>query len=121
MRTLSLLAILLTLILGTPISSISSEKKTDTPVISISEALKSPDGTPVILRGHISVVGKWLKDYILHNSGDKNNKIAVNIDEQMYKTVIVTPRATVLIRGNVNRSMFGKRTIDVKQLEIINK
>ena len=120
MRTLSLLAILLTLILGTPISSISSEKPSEDQksVTSISDALKSPDGTPVILIGNVFRGKAWgFTNYFLHNkTGDK---IAVDIDDKIYQIVIITPQATVRIWGKVNRRIGREPIIDVKRLKIL--
>ena len=114
MRTLSLWAILLTLILGSPISSIAS----DEPVTSIREALKSPNGTPVILIGNVLREKAWgLTNYFLHNkTGDE---IAVDIDDKIYQLVIVTPQATVRIWGKVNRRIGREPIIDVKRLKIL--
>ena len=80
---------------------------------SVSEALKLNDDTPVVLIGQIekSLGGE---KYLFK---DATGSVTVEIDNEDWRGVNVTPKDTIVIQGEVDKDFF-KTKIDVDSISI---
>lgn len=80
---------------------------------SVSEALKLNDDTPVVLVGQIE---KSLGDekYLFK---DASGSVTVEIDNEDWRGVNVTPKDTIVIQGEIDKDFF-KTEIDVDSVAL---
>lgn len=83
---------------------------------SVAEALKLNDDTPVVLVGQIE---KSLGDekYLFK---DASGSVTVEIDNEDWRGVTVTPKDTIVIQGEIDKDFF-KTEIDVDSVALKNK
>lgn len=83
-------------------------------VMTVAEALKAADDTPVKLEGKIE---KSLGDekYLLK---DASGTVTIEIDDDDWRGVTVTPNDTVEIEGEVDKNMFRSTEIDVDRISV---
>ena len=81
--------------------------------VSVAEALKLSDDTPVVLEGTIE---QSLGDekYMFK---DASGSVIVEIDDEDWRGITVTPKDTVIINGEVDKDMF-KTKIDADSISI---
>ena len=84
-------------------------------VKTVQEALTLRDDTPVILQGNI-VNSLGDEKYTFK---DSTGEIMVEIDNEDWRGVDVTPNDTVEISGEVDKEMFEATKIDVKSVRIV--
>lgn len=84
------------------------------PAMNVSEALKTSDDTPVKLVGRIE---KSLGDekYLFK---DATGTITVEIDDDDWRGLTVTPNDEVVIEGEVDKDMFRDAEIDVNTISL---
>ena len=86
-------------------------------VVTVEQAKNMSDDTPVILRGHIeSKVGK--EDYMFR---DTTGTIKVDIDDDDWNGLTVTPDDLVEIHGEVDTHWSKPVDIDVDAINLIQK
>lgn len=80
---------------------------------SVAEALKLNDDTPVVLVGQIE---KSLGDekYLFK---DASGSVTVEIDNEDWRGVTVTPKDTIVIQGEIDKDFF-KTEIDVDSIAL---
>lgn len=80
---------------------------------SVAEALKLNDDTPVVLVGQIE---KSLGDekYLFKDASDS---VTVEIDNEDWRGVTVTPKDTIVIQGEIDKDFF-KTEIDVDSVAL---
>lgn len=80
---------------------------------SVAEALKLNDDTPVVLVGQIE---KSLGDekYLFK---DASGSVTVEIDNEDWRGVTVTPKDTIVIQGEIDKDFF-KTEIDVDSVAL---
>ena len=80
---------------------------------SVAEALKHNDDTPVVLVGQIE---KSLGDekYLFK---DASGSVTVEIDNEDWRGVTVTPKDTIVIQGEIDKDFF-KTEIDVDSVAL---
>ena len=80
---------------------------------SVAEALKLNDDTPVVLVGQIE---KSLGDekYLFK---DASGSVTVEIDNENWRGVTVTPKDTIVIQGEIDKDFF-KTEIDVDSVAL---
>ena len=80
---------------------------------SVAEALKLNDDTPVVLVGQIE---KSLGDekYLFK---DASGSVTVEIDNEDWRGVTVTPKDTIVLQGEIDRDFF-KTEIDVDSVAL---
>ena len=83
-------------------------------VTSVEKALSSRDETPVVLVGKI-VNSLGDEKYTFK---DTSGEIIVEIDDEDWRGVNVTPENTVEIRGDVDKDFYEKTKIDVDSIVI---
>ena len=83
--------------------------------ITIQQALSLADDSIVILQGHI-----------INNLGDEKytfqdatGQVVVEIDDEKWMGVKVTPADTVEILGEVDKEFIGRDKIDVKTIRVV--
>lgn len=83
---------------------------------SVAEALKLNDDTPVVLVGQIE---KSLGDekYLFK---DASGSVTVEIDNEDWRGVTVTPKDTIVLQGEIDKDFF-KTEIDVDSVALKNK
>lgn len=82
-------------------------------VSTVAEALQMGDDTAVVLEGKIEKsLGK--EKYLFK---DKSGSVTIEIDDDDWKGVTVTPQNTVVIKGEVEKDFF-KTEIDVNRVEV---
>ena len=84
------------------------------PIMTVAEALKVSDDTPVKLEGKIE---KSLGDekYLFK---DASGSITIEIDDDDWKGVTATPNDTLVIEGEVDSGMFEATEIDVNTVTL---
>lgn len=91
---------------------------TGVPATTVQQAKGMWDDSIVTLTGNIVAKITGTKDKYLFR--DKTGEIRVEIDDEYFYGVNVTPANTVRITGEVDKD-FGRATeIDVKRLEVLN-
>ncbi len=81
--------------------------------ITVAQALELGDDTAVVLEGKIEKsLGK--EQYVFQ---DATGSVTVEIDDDDWRGLTVTPQNTVIIKGEVEKDMF-KTEIDVDAIEI---
>ncbi len=81
----------------------------------VAQAKEMHDDTHVILKGTIEkALGD--EDYLFK---DKTGTIRVEIDDDVWKGVDVTPADTVEIRGEVDTHFYKPTEIDVHQIQLV--
>ena len=79
------------------------------------EAAKSlPDDSKVVLQG--SIESHIRKDYYVFRDG--TGSVTVEIDDDIWRGLIVSPEDTVRVHGEVDRD-FGSMKIEVDYIEIV--
>ena len=78
----------------------------------VKEALAARDDTPVILRGHI-INSLGDEKYTFK---DSTGEVVIEIDDEDWHGIKVTPENTVEIYGEVDKEIFEQTTIDVKSV-----
>lgn len=83
-------------------------------VMTVAEALKAADDTPVKLEGKIE---KSLGDekYLFK---DNTGSITVEIDDDDWRGVTVTPNDTIVVEGEVDTNVFKDAEIDVNKVTV---
>ena len=82
-------------------------------VVSVDQALKMSDDTAVVLEGKIEKsLGN--EEYIFT---DSTGSVTVEIDDDNWRGVTVTPQDTIVIKGEVEKDMF-KTEIEVDAIEL---
>ena len=79
--------------------------------MTVSEVVKLRDDTPVVLTGKID---KALGDE-KYQFSDSTGTIIVEVDDDNWRNIQVTPNDTVQIRGEVDKGWFSTE-IDVKEI-----
>lgn len=82
--------------------------------MSVADALKLNDDTPVILVGQIE---RSLGDekYLFK---DASGSVTVEIDNEDWRGLNVTPQDTVILNGEVDKEMFKDTKIDVDSIAL---
>ena len=83
-------------------------------IMTVQQALKKADDTPVILKGHI-VNSLGDEKYTFK---DATGEVIVEIDNEDWHGLKVTPEDTVEIAGDVDKEMFKQTKIDVNSISI---
>lgn len=81
--------------------------------VTVAEALKLSDDTPVVLNGQIE---KSLGDE-KYQFKDATGTVVVEIDDEDWRGLDVTPNDVITIKGEVDKDMF-KTEIDVDVVEL---
>ena len=84
-------------------------------VKTVQEALTLRDNTPVVLQGNIinSLGGEK------YTFKDATGEVVIEVDNEDWRGVDVTPEKKVEISGEVDKEMFEQTKIDVKSVRII--
>lgn len=81
--------------------------------ISVADALKLSDDTAVVLEGQIEKsLGK--EQYVFK---DASGSVTIEIDDDDWRGLNVTPKDTIVIKGEVEKDMF-ETEIDVDSIEL---
>lgn len=81
--------------------------------ISVADALKLSDDTAVVLEGQIEKsLGK--EQYVFK---DASGSVTIEIDDDDWRGLNVTPQDTIVIKGEVEKDMF-ETEIDVDSIEL---
>ena len=81
--------------------------------MTVAEALKMGDDTAVVLEGQIEKsLGK--EQYVFK---DASGSVIIEIDNDDWRGLTVTPQDTIIIKGEVEKDMF-KTEIDVDVIEL---
>ena len=88
-------------------------------VITVQQALKSSNKTPVVLEGYIV---RQIDDDEFY-FGDKTAQVLVDIDDNVmiqFSNAQLTPNTLLRIYGSVDKELMEETKIDVFKLEIVN-
>lgn len=83
----------------------------------VKEALALPDDARVVLTGNI--VSKLAGDDDEYLFKDATGEIRVEIDRKVFAGRTITPETTIRLYGKVDKEIFEKTKVDVKQFEIV--
>lgn len=85
-------------------------------ISTVSEALKQEDDTPVILQGNIT---RQLSHEYYEFKDASNKTITVEIDDDDWEGIQVTPQDKVQLEGEVERHRDGRIDVDVDRVTLI--
>lgn len=81
----------------------------------VADALKLPDDTPVVLKGKIE---KSLGNE-KYQFNDGTGVIVVEIDNEDWRGVTVTPENTIEIKGEIDKEMLSAPEVDVDMVSLV--
>ena len=88
-------------------------------VITVKQALKSSDKTPVVLEGYIV---KQVDDDEFYFK-DNTSQVLISIDEEIimqFANTQITPNTLLRIHGSIDKELMEETKVDVFKLEIIS-
>lgn len=85
-------------------------------ISTVSEALKQEDDTPIILQGNIT---RQLSHEYYEFKDASNKTITVEIDDDDWEGIQVTPQDKVQLEGEVERHRDGRIDVDVDRVTLI--
>jgi len=103
------------LVAGFSFSAMAAFHGPESGVTTVAEALKMRDDSPVVLTGQIE---KSLGNE-KYQFKDATGTVIIDIDNEDWRGVDVTPADTITIRGEVDKEMFTTE-IDVDSVELKN-
>lgn len=103
------------LAVGVSFNAMAAFQGPEAGVTTVAEALKMRDDSPVVLTGQIE---KNLGNE-KYQFKDATGTVVVDIDNEDWRGVDVTPANTITIRGEVDKDMFTTE-IDVDSVELKN-
>lgn len=81
----------------------------------VADALKLPDDTPVVLKGKIE---KSLGNE-KYQFNDGTGVIVVEIDNEDWRGVTVTPENTIEIKGEIDKEMLSAPEVDADSVSVV--
>ena len=81
----------------------------------VADALKLPDDTPVVLKGKIE---KSLGNE-KYQFNDGTGVTVVEIDNEDWRGVTVTPENTIEIKGEIDKEMLSAPEVDVDSVSVV--
>ena len=81
----------------------------------VADALKLPDDTPVVLKGKIE---KSLGNE-KYQFSDGTGVIVVEIDNEEWRGLTVTPENTIEIKGEIDKEMLSAPEVDVDMVSLV--
>lgn len=103
------------LAVGVSFNAMAAFQGPEAGVTTVTEALKMRDDSPVVLTGQIE---KSLGNE-KYQFKDATGTVVIDIDDEDWRGVDVTPANTITIRGEVDKDMFTTE-IDVDSVELKN-
>ena len=81
----------------------------------VAEALKMPDDTPVVLKGKVE---KSLGNE-RYQFNDGTGVIVIEVDNEDWRGLTVTPEDTVEIKGEIEKDMLSAPEVDVDTVSLV--
>ena len=92
----------------------------NTNVVSVSQALKSSNKTPVVLEGNF--IRQIDDDEFIFT--DKTGQVRVDVDDNVmmqYANAQITPTTLIRIQGSVDKELMEETKVDVFKLDLVTK